>query len=80
VKSLYGAIGLAMLFGASGIWGQETTAGFQGAVKDPTGGLIANATVEISSPALIGTRKAQTDAVGNYRDRKSTRLNSSHRL
>src|SRR5258708_3968062 len=46
---------------------QETTAGVQGVVKDSTGGVVPNASVEISGPALIGTRKVQTDAAGNYR-------------
>jgi hypothetical protein len=46
---------------------QETTAGLQGSVKDPSGAVVANATVEVSSPALIGSRKVQTDAAGNYR-------------
>src|SRR5215472_7635973 len=48
-------------------WAQETTAGVQGSVKDSSGGVIAKATVEISSPALIGTKKMQTDGAGNYR-------------
>jgi len=46
---------------------QETTAGLQGVVKDPSGASVANATVEVASPGLIGTRKVQTDAEGNYR-------------
>src|SRR5579871_3947576 len=45
---------------------QETTAGIQGTVKDPSGASVANATVEVSSPALLGTRKVQTDVSGNY--------------
>jgi outer membrane receptor protein involved in Fe transport len=46
---------------------QETTAGFQGTVKDPSGAMVAGATLEVSSPALLGTRKVQSDAGGNYR-------------
>ena len=46
---------------------QETTAGVQGTVKDPSGSVMANATVEVAGPALIGTRKAQTDVGGNFR-------------
>src|SRR5581483_6403242 len=45
---------------------QETTAGLQGNVKDATGGSIPSAVVEVSSPALIGSRKAQTDSAGFY--------------
>ena len=50
----------------SSLFAQETTAGFQGSVKDPGGALIPNATIEVSGPALIGTRKAQSDGGGNY--------------
>src|ERR1043165_509895 len=46
---------------------QETTAGIQGTVKDPSGALIANATVEVSGSALLGTRKIKTDDAGYYR-------------
>src|SRR5215469_7584486 len=46
---------------------QETTAGLQGVVKDQTGAVVAGATVELSSPALMGTKKEKTDATGAYR-------------
>ncbi len=46
---------------------QETTAGLQGTVRDSSGAVVANASVEISGPALIGTKKVQTDGAGNYR-------------
>ncbi len=46
---------------------QETTAGLQGTVKDPSGAVIGNATVEVSGTSLIGTRKTQTDSAGSYR-------------
>jgi len=49
------------------LFGQETTAGIQGVVKDPTGGVVAGATVEVASPALLGSRKVQTDSAGAYR-------------
>lgn len=47
--------------------GQETTAGLQGYVRDQSGGSVPNATVEMTSPALIGTKKTQTDSAGYYR-------------
>lgn len=50
-----------------GALAQETTAGVQGTVKDPSGATVAGATVEVTSPALIGSRKVQTDSTGNYR-------------
>src|SRR6516164_4469930 len=46
---------------------QETTAGLQGTVKDPSGGAIAKANVEVASPALIGLKRAVTDSVGAFR-------------
>src|SRR5690349_4299439 len=46
---------------------QETTAGVQGTVKDSSGGRVANATVEVTSPNLLGERKVQTDSAGAYR-------------
>ena len=46
---------------------QETTAGLQGVVKDPSGGVIVGATVEVAGAALIGSRKVETDASGQYR-------------
>src|SRR6185369_7018270 len=46
---------------------QETTAGVQGTVKDGTGGAVPNATVEVASPALIGSRKVTTDESGAFK-------------
>src|SRR5215470_1611753 len=46
---------------------QETQGGIQGTVKDASGGAVPNATIEISGPALFGTRKIQTDSAGAYR-------------
>src|SRR5437762_3097110 len=46
---------------------QETTAGIQGVVRDASGGTVAGATVEVTSPNLIGNRRVQTDEGGNYR-------------
>ncbi|HYD16419.1 MAG TPA: TonB-dependent receptor [Candidatus Nanoarchaeia archaeon] len=46
---------------------QETTAGLQGTIKDPQGLVVSKATVEVSGPALIGTKKSETDASGYYR-------------
>jgi hypothetical protein len=47
---------------------QETTAGIQGTVKDATGGVVPNATVEISGSTIIGgSQKVNTDGAGLYR-------------
>src|SRR5690242_19999752 len=66
-KRLSLAVLLVALSIFTGALGQETTAGIQGVVKDPSGGTVANATVEISGSALLGTRRVQTDETGNYR-------------
>ena len=57
---------VATLFVAT-TFAQETTAGMQGTIKDPQGAVISNATVEVSSPSLIGLKKLETDAGGYYR-------------
>ena len=46
---------------------QETTAGLQGVLKDPQGAVVSKATVEVTSPALIGSKKIETDSSGYYR-------------
>src|SRR5207247_11445439 len=43
---------------------QETTGGIQGTVKDPQGAVVPGATVEVTSPALLGKKTAITDAGG----------------
>src|SRR5215831_8623034 len=48
-------------------FGQETTAGIQGTIKDPQGAVIPGATIEATSPSLIGKKSAVTDAGGYYR-------------
>ena len=58
---------LASLVLVSFAFAQETTGGLQGVVKDPTGAVVSGATVEVSSPALIGVKKLTTDAAGYYR-------------
>jgi hypothetical protein len=47
--------------------GQETTAGIQGTIKDPSGATIAGAVVTVSGNQLIGEKTANTDKTGYYR-------------
>jgi hypothetical protein len=56
-------IALAILPNA---FAQETTAGIQGTVKDPSGAVIPKASVEVTSPALIGIKQMETDQ-GHFR-------------
>jgi Carboxypeptidase regulatory-like domain/TonB dependent receptor-like, beta-barrel/TonB-dependent Receptor Plug Domain len=58
---------LISLLALPALFAQETTAGLQGTVKDPSGAGIAKASVEVTSPALIGVKKMDTDSVGFYR-------------
>ena len=59
-------IGALLLF-AVAVFAQETTAGLQGTVKDPSGAVVANATVTVTSGALVGEKSAKTDGNGYYR-------------
>ena len=51
---------VAMLLVASA-FAQETQAGLQGTIKDSSGAVLAKATVEVSSSALQGVKKLDTD-------------------
>src|SRR3954468_24215084 len=42
---------LTALLAIPSAFAQETTAGIQGSVKDPSGAVVANAAVEVSSPS-----------------------------
>jgi outer membrane receptor protein involved in Fe transport len=66
-KWLLSPLALTALLMGQAAFAQETTAGIQGTVRDATGGVVAGAVVEVSSPALIGSRRVSTDEGGNYR-------------
>ena len=57
---------LALLM-VSSAFAQETTAGLEGTVKDPSSAVVNTATVQVTSPALIGTKEAKTNQGGYYR-------------
>jgi Carboxypeptidase regulatory-like domain len=46
---------------------QETTGGIQGTVKDPSGAVVPNATISVTTPTLVGSKDLVTDAAGYYR-------------
>ena len=66
-RTIWLVLGIAALLIPWCVVAQETTAGLVGTVKDSSGGAIAKATVEVTSPALIGVKKVDTDSVGYFR-------------
>ena len=58
--------GLSLLLAISAL-GQETTAGLQGTVKDPSGALISGAHVVVTADTLVGEKATDTDSGGYYR-------------
>jgi len=63
---LWLALSLVLLL-APAVVAQETTGGLQGTVKDPSGAVIAGATVRVTTPTLVGYKEIVTDAAGYYR-------------
>jgi hypothetical protein len=59
------AVSLILL--AANVFGQETTAGLQGAIKDPSGAVVARAHVVVTAPDLVGSKVSDTDSSGYYR-------------
>ena len=57
----------AVVLLAASVFGQETTAGLQGTVKDSTGAVVANAHVVVVGASLTGSKSADTDGSGYYR-------------
>lgn len=57
---------VALLLFAISAFAQETTAGLQGTVKDPSGAVVPNATVTVSGTTLIGDKSTKTDSGGYY--------------
>src|SRR4029077_1459283 len=65
MKLLLQAFAVVLL--AASVFGQETTAGLQGTVKDSTGAVVANAHVVVVGASLTGSKSADTDGSGYYR-------------
>src|SRR5947207_2706906 len=59
-------IGALLLFAAT-VFAQETTAGLQGTVKDPSGAVVSNAQVVVTGNTLVGDKTYKTDSNGYYR-------------
>jgi hypothetical protein len=49
------------------VFGQETTGGLQGTVKDPSGAVMGNAAIELTGTSLVGKKTLTTDSSGYYR-------------
>jgi hypothetical protein len=60
------ALALLVLF-APYLLAQETTAGLQGTVKDPSGAVVTSAQVTVTAPTLVGSKESTTDSSGYYR-------------
>jgi outer membrane receptor protein involved in Fe transport len=58
--------GFCLLFSAA-VFAQETTAGLQGTVKDPSGAVVSNAHVVVTSDVLVGEKAVDSDSNGYYR-------------
>jgi len=57
----------AVLVGMTAIGlGQETTGSMLGTVKDPSGAVVANAKVTVTTPTLPGGKTTETDSKGYY--------------
>jgi len=60
-------LGVAMLCLLAGIARAQTTGNIEGTVTDSNGGALPGASVEVTSPALQGTRTVVTDGNGHFR-------------
>jgi hypothetical protein len=49
------------------VFAQETTGGLQGTIKDPTGAVVAKASVVLTGTSLGGAKNLETDSSGYYR-------------
>ncbi len=56
-----------LLLFVGSVFAQETTGGLQGTVKDPSGAVVPNAQVVVTSNTMTGNKTANTDSNGYYR-------------
>ena len=62
------AVGILSLFVvAASAMAQERTGSVAGTVKDSSGGILPGATIQATSPSLVGSQTAVSDGQGNYR-------------
>jgi len=58
---------LTLLLLVGSVFAQETTGALQGTVKDPSGAVVPNAQVVVTSNILTGNKSVNSDASGYYR-------------
>ncbi len=51
----------------SAVFAQETTGGLQGTVRDPSGAVVAKASIVLTGTTLLGEKTLETDSTGYYR-------------
>jgi hypothetical protein len=61
------ALGFVVATQQQSAYCQETTAGLQGTVKDPSGAVVPRAKVTVTTPTLVGSKVVESDASGYYR-------------
>src|SRR5690349_14395143 len=66
-RLLFALFSTTFLFSAISLFSQETTAGLQGTIKDPTGAVIAGAQVVVKADVLIGEKQTTSDSAGYFR-------------
>jgi hypothetical protein len=64
--SILMCFGVLLLLAFSGA-AQETTGGLQGTVKDPSGAVVPNAKVVVTTSTMVGEKSLNTDNSGYYR-------------
>lgn len=60
-----GVFSLILLTGS--VFGQETTGGLQGTIKDPSGAVVGHAHVVVTASTLVGEKSENADSNGYYR-------------
>jgi len=56
-----------VLLTAAPAMAQERTGSIAGSITDSSGGVLPGATIQATSPSLVGVQTAIADAQGNYR-------------
>jgi hypothetical protein len=63
----YLILGFVLVFAAAASWAQGNSGSIEGVVKDSSGGVVANATVEVSNPVSGFKRETSTGSDGSFR-------------